>query len=93
MILEPWFIEAIQEECDFFLLVGHMSIRGGDSEWTAIVSAIRVVHPLIPILVFGGHHHIRDCVQEDDRSMSLASGRYMETIGFLSKFGYACSSI
>lgn len=30
---------------------------------------------------------MRDCVQEDARSMSLASGRYMETVGFLSVSG------
>lgn len=66
-------------------LVGHMSIRNeSDSEWTTVFRAIRAVHPLTPILIFGGHHHIRDCKQEDARSMSLASGRYMETVGFMS---------
>jgi hypothetical protein len=29
---------------------------------------------------------IRDCVQEDDYSMSLAAGRYMETVGWMSAF-------
>lgn len=79
-----------------------MSIQAqADSEWTAIFNAIRAVHPITPILIFGGHHHvstlllyapemvltgsqIRDCKQEDARSMSLASGRYMETVGFMS---------
>lgn len=88
MINEPWFQEAIAEEPTFFLLVGHMSVRKEpDSEWTSIVKAIRKVHPLTPIAVFGGHHHIRDCVQEDTFSMSLAAGRYMETVGFMSITG------
>lgn len=88
MIKEPWFQEAIAEEPTFFLLVGHMSIRKEpDSEWTSLVKAIRKVHPLTPIAVFGGHHHIRDCVQEDRFSMSLAAGRYMETVGFMSITG------
>lgn len=75
-----------------------------DSEWATIFNAIRSVHPTVPILIFGGHHHvsplfrrllghkltpwlpqIRDCLQEDARSMSLASGRYMETIGWMSE--------
>ncbi|KAG6875544.1 hypothetical protein C0992_003402 [Termitomyces sp. T32_za158] len=30
---------------------------------------------------YQGHTHIRDCVQLDGRSMSLESGRYMETVG------------
>jgi len=34
-------------------------------------------------LILGGHTHIRDCVQLDNRSMSLESGRYMETVGWL----------
>ncbi|KAI5475343.1 5'-Nucleotidase/apyrase family protein [Pseudohyphozyma bogoriensis] len=88
MIKEAWFQEAIAVRPDFFLLVGHMSIKGqDDSEWTTIFNAIRSVHQDVPILIFGGHHHIRDCVQEDMRSMSLASGRYMETVGFMSVSG------
>jgi hypothetical protein len=30
------------------------------------------------------HLQIRDCVREDRYSMSLAAGRYMETVGFMS---------
>ncbi|ORY78038.1 Metallo-dependent phosphatase-like protein [Leucosporidium creatinivorum] len=85
MVKEPWFLDAIAEEPSFFLLVGHMSIRKEpDSEWSTIVKAIREVHPHTPITVFGGHHHIRDCVREDSNSMSLAAGRYMETVGWMS---------
>jgi len=68
-----------------------------------IYNAIRAAHPTTPILILGGHTHIRDCreslvhqpgfgkrlmgiilVQFDGRSMSLESGRYMETIGWMS---------
>ncbi|KAK4049583.1 hypothetical protein OIV83_004081 [Microbotryomycetes sp. JL201] len=85
MVKEPWFIGAIQDKPSLFLLVGHMSVRKEpDSEWSAVVKAIRKVHSTVPIAIFGGHHHIRDCVQEDPWSMSLAAGRYMETIGFMS---------
>ncbi|GAA5864272.1 hypothetical protein JCM8547_001314 [Rhodosporidiobolus lusitaniae] len=85
MVKEPWFLEAIADKPDFFLFAGHMSIRiEPDSQWSLIVRTIRGLHPRTPVLVFGGHHHIRDCVQEDEYSMSLAAGRYMETIGWMS---------
>ncbi|PPR00075.1 hypothetical protein CVT24_008977 [Panaeolus cyanescens] len=81
MVKESWFAEAIREEPDFFLLVGHMPIARDN--WPLVFNAIRAVHPLTPILILGGHTHIRDCLQLDSRSMSLESGRYMETVGWL----------
>ncbi|GAA5820908.1 hypothetical protein JCM3770_004862 [Rhodotorula araucariae] len=93
MVREPWFQSAIASAPDFFLLVGHMSLRTEpDAEWSAVVRAIREVHPTVPVLVFGGHHHVRDCIQEDAYSMSLAAGRYFETIGFMSVSGLNDSS-
>ncbi|KAJ6460770.1 Metallo-dependent phosphatase-like protein [Mycena vitilis] len=82
MILEPWFVDAIKDEPDVFLLVGHMPVAR--DRWPIVFNAIREVHPTTPILIFGGHSHIRDCLQLDGRSMSLASGRYMETLGWMS---------
>jgi len=82
MVKENWFAEAIADEPDFFLLTGHMPIAG--DKWPYVFNAIRAVHPHTPILIFGGHSHIRDCNQLDGRSMSLESGRYMETVGWMS---------
>ncbi|KAI0821280.1 Metallo-dependent phosphatase-like protein [Irpex lacteus] len=82
MVKEHWFAEAIKEEPDFFLLAGHMPVQ--KDKWPVVFDAIRAVHPTTPILILGGHTHIRDCVQLDGRSMSLESGRYMETVGWLS---------
>ncbi|PLW31410.1 hypothetical protein PCANC_16728 [Puccinia coronata f. sp. avenae] len=82
LVLEPWFKEAIRERPDVFLLAGHMGIT--DADWKIVFSTVRQLHPNVPIIILGGHLHIRDCMQLDDRSMSLASGRYMETIGWLS---------
>ncbi|KIJ33525.1 hypothetical protein M422DRAFT_264454 [Sphaerobolus stellatus SS14] len=81
MVQEAWFKEAIQEQPDVFVLVGHMPVQRDN--WPLVFNAIRAVHPLTPILILGGHTHIRDCVQLDNRSMSLESGRYMETVGWL----------
>ncbi|KAI0369047.1 hypothetical protein BV20DRAFT_424119 [Pilatotrama ljubarskyi] len=82
MVKESWFKEAIKEEPDFFLLVGHMPVR--EDNWPTVFNAVRAVHPTTPILILGGHTHIRDCLQLDGRSIALESGRYMETVGWLS---------
>ncbi|ELU44243.1 vacuolar protein [Rhizoctonia solani AG-1 IA] len=82
MVNESWFKEAIKEEPDLFLLAGHMPVQ--KDKWPLVFDAIRAVHPTTPIVIFGGHTHIRDCVQLDKRSMSLMSGQYMETVGWMS---------
>ncbi|KAL0946122.1 hypothetical protein HGRIS_012387 [Hohenbuehelia grisea] len=82
MVKEEWFARAIKDEPDLFLLAGHMPVSRNN--WPLVFDAIRAVHPYTPIMILGGHDHIRDCVQLDGRSMSLASGRYMETIGWMS---------
>ncbi|KAI5117468.1 hypothetical protein M0805_004071 [Coniferiporia weirii] len=82
MVKEQWFSEAIEEEPDVFLLVGHMPVS--EDNWPVVFNAVRAVHPTTPILIFGGHTHIRDCTQYDGRSMALESGRYMETVGWMS---------
>nr|XP_019012947.1 vacuolar protein [Kwoniella pini CBS 10737]OCF51728.1 vacuolar protein [Kwoniella pini CBS 10737] len=81
---EPWFLEAIKEKPDYFVLVGHMPARGETGEFGPIFDAIRKVHPRVPIYIFGGHTHVRDCVQYDDRSIAVVPGRYLETIAFTS---------
>ncbi|KAG6901258.1 hypothetical protein C0995_014526 [Termitomyces sp. Mi166 len=62
MVNEKWFSDAIMEEPDLFLLAGHMPI-GKDSlnKWPLVFNAIRALHPYTPILILGGHTHIRDC--------------------------------
>nr|GAT50896.1 predicted protein [Mycena chlorophos] len=84
LVRESWFLDTIVDEPDLFLLVGHNPVEGRSSNWQVIFDTIRKLHPTTPITIFGGHLHIRDCVQLDDRSMSLASGRYMETVGWMS---------
>lgn len=82
LVAEKWFQEVIEEEPDFFLLLGHMAVY--EDNWPVVFAAIRQRHPNTPIFIFGGHTHIRDCVMLDDRSMALESGRYMETVGWMS---------
>ncbi|KAJ7097726.1 Metallo-dependent phosphatase-like protein [Mycena belliarum] len=82
MVKEAWFADAIKDEPDLFLLAGHMPVSR--DKWPLVFNAIRTLHPTTPILILGGHTHIRDCLQLDGRSMSLESGRYMETVGWMS---------
>ncbi|WAQ82282.1 hypothetical protein PtA15_2A599 [Puccinia triticina] len=85
LVKEPWFKEAIRDKPDVFLLAGHMGVQ--DPNWKRVLATIRDMHPEVPVIILGGHFHIRDCRQLDDRSMSLASGRYMETLGWMSLSG------
>ncbi|KAL3440727.1 Metallo-dependent phosphatase-like protein [Aspergillus insuetus] len=82
-VKEGWFQGAIlDDEVDLFLVVGHVPVHS--PEYNAVFTAIRAIHPTTPIQFFGGHYHIRDCAQYDSNAYGLASGRFMETIGFMS---------
>lgn len=90
-VKEEWFQEAIREaDVDLFLVAGHLPVRS--KEATVLFQAIRSVRWDIPIQFLGGHFHIRDYVQFDDRAAGLASGRFMETIGFVSIDGLSTAS-
>ncbi|KAI9267432.1 Metallo-dependent phosphatase-like protein [Sporodiniella umbellata] len=85
-IAKPWFKQSLRtHEADIVVLIGHVGIRF--DEFYHIIAAIRSEYPSIPIAVLGGHTHIRDFVQYDGRAAGIESGRYMETIGFLSVSG------
>lgn len=89
-VKEKWFQEAIKDEdIDLFLIIGHVPVHS--SEYSTIFQEIRNLHPETPIQFFGGHLHIRDFARYDSRAYGLASGRFMETIGFLSIDGLTAS--
>lgn len=85
-VQEKWFQDAIREkEVDLFLIIGHVDIRA--PEFEVILKAIRKANWDTPIQFFGGHRHVRDFKTFDSTAHAIASGRYMETIGFLSMEG------
>ena len=87
-IKETWFQEAIRDrDVDLFLVSGHVPLRS--EEFKAIFKAIREVQWDTPIQFFGGHTHVRDFSKYDSKAFALESGRYMETIGFMSITGLA----
>lgn len=81
-IKEQWFQDAIREKPDVFVVIGHVGLRM--EEFRTIFTALRKQNWHTPIAFFGGHAHVRDALSYDSQSLALASGRYLETIGWMS---------
>ncbi|KAG6003153.1 hypothetical protein E4U21_002307 [Claviceps maximensis] len=81
-VKEQWFQNAIREKPDLFVVIGHVGLRM--EEYRTIFKALRKQNWHTPIAMFGGHAHVRDTRRFDLRSLAMASGRYFETIGFMS---------
>ncbi|KAK3395512.1 Metallo-dependent phosphatase-like protein [Sordaria brevicollis] len=84
-IKEAWFQDAIRENPDVFVIIGHVGVKM--PEFKEIFTAIRKQNWFTPILFFGGHVHVRDATAYDLKSFAIASGRYFETIGWMSVDG------
>lgn len=84
-IQEEWFQEAIREKPDLFVVAGHVGLRM--EEFELIFKTIRDQNWYTPIAILGGHAHVRDFKKFDDNAYAIASGRYMETIGWMSVDG------
>ena len=54
-----------------------------DPSWLSVLEAIRAFHPSTPIVIHAGHAHVRACRRPEKRSIVVAAGRYMETVGHL----------
>ncbi|KAH3900074.1 related to 5^ nucleotidase [Saccharomycodes ludwigii] len=88
-ITKEWFQQVIQRydetQVDLIIVFGHLPITDVENrEINYLHSFLRSVYPNIVIQYFGGHSHIRDFVQFDAKSTGLQSGRFCETVGFLS---------
>lgn len=82
-VKEQWFQEAIRDDdVDLFVVIGHVPVQS--KEFEVIFREIRSVRWDTPIHFFGGHQHIRDYAKYDAKAYGLASGRFLETVGFLS---------
>ncbi|KAI0967893.1 ser/Thr protein phosphatase family [Xylaria arbuscula] len=81
-IKQEWFQNAIREKPDLFVVIGHVGLRM--QEFEQIFKVIRDANWYTPIAFLGGHAHVRDARKFDDKALAIASGRYFETIGWLS---------
>lgn len=89
IMTRDWFKEMLERhpenELDMLLIFGHVPITDHENhELEQVHEYLRKFYPNIIIQYFGGHSHIRDFVILDDKSSCLQSGRYSETVGFLS---------
>jgi hypothetical protein len=96
MVKQQWFKDALtcDDPVDIYLLIGHNPARPTvtSSTFTTVYEAIRAERPGTPIQIFGGHNHIRDFAIYDDKTTALGSGRYCETLGWLSISGIESAS-
>lgn len=87
-IHQLWFNEVLEEyppeSVDLVLVVGHIPVDRRWSEVGFLHAKLRDRYPHAKIQYFGGHSHIRDFAVYDDVSTGLQSGRFCETVGFLS---------
>lgn len=65
--------------------MGHTGVRF--EEFKVALKAIREYYPYLPVAVLGGHVHVRDFAIYDGWAAGIASGRYLETVGFFSLDG------
>jgi hypothetical protein len=79
---QEWFQTAIREKPDLFVVIGHVGLRM--KEFEQVFKAIRGQNWFTPIAFLGGHAHVRDARKFDDKAVAIASGRYFETIGWMS---------
>jgi 2',3'-cyclic-nucleotide 2'-phosphodiesterase (5'-nucleotidase family) len=86
-IKEEWFQNAIREKPDVFVVIGHIGLRM--DEIKQIYNEIRKQNWFTPIAFFAGHAHVRDAISLDAKTFGIASGRYFETIGWMSIDGIA----
>lgn len=84
-IKEDWFQIAIREKPDIFVVIGHIGLRM--DEIKQIFTEIRKQNWFTPIAIFAGHAHVRDAISLDAKTFGIASGRYFETIGWMSVDG------
>ncbi|SCU83494.1 LAMI_0C03444g1_1 [Lachancea mirantina] len=86
---KEWFAQLLKdhpaEEIDVLVVFGHMPITDPqDREINHLHTILRKFYPNTVIQYFGGHSHIRDFAVLDSMSTGLQSGRFAETLGFLS---------
>ncbi|PNY23455.1 Uncharacterized protein TCAP_06593 [Tolypocladium capitatum] len=96
MVKERWFTEALacSEPVDLFILFGHNPAHPNapTSTFKIVFDAIRSAHPQTPVQMLGGHSHIRDFAVYDDAAVAIESGRYCETLGWMSMSGFDASN-
>jgi 2',3'-cyclic-nucleotide 2'-phosphodiesterase (5'-nucleotidase family) len=92
-VKEKWFLDALKSgPVDLILVAGHVQLNlttwaGQEFRWILDAARKNPSTNTTFVVFFGGHSHVRDFREFDDRAYGLQSGRYGETVGFLSLSG------
>ena len=91
-VQERWFQDALKDpDIDLILVAGHVHLQNNTqwagTEFPLILNATHKLKPKARVLCFGGHSHVRDFKVYGERAFGIQSGRYMETVGFMSISG------
>ncbi len=89
MVKKQWLSDLLSyysqnKQVDILVVFGHLPVSHQWTEAGLLHHYLRTFFPDTFIQYFGGHSHIRDFAIYDNRSSALQSGRYCETVGFLS---------
>lgn len=92
MIQEDWFQDAVnRQDIDLFVVIGHNPVKPGipksESSFPLLMETLRKTRPEIPVQGFGGHTHRRDFHIYDNMSSAIESGKYCDTVGWISLDG------
>ncbi|ODQ66484.1 Metallo-dependent phosphatase [Nadsonia fulvescens var. elongata DSM 6958] len=88
-VQQDWFQDLLRSrefDIDIFVLVTHIPVRDFP-ELEVIVNEIRKYYLDTPIQIFGAHTHVRDFTIFDDKAYAIESGRFLETVGWVSVKG------
>lgn len=88
ILQQKWFQDIIEQfpelKVDILVVVGHIPVTPEWKEIMVLHRFLRKMYPNIKIQYFGGHSHIRDFAVYDDNLTALESGRFCETVGWVS---------
>lgn len=88
VIEQDWFLEVLKQHpadsVDLLVVFGHIPVAHSWKELTQLHAFLRKHYPTLKIQYFGGHSHIRDFTVFDSNLTGLQSGRFCETLGFVS---------
>lgn len=82
-----WFLDVLEshlDKVDLIVINGHTPITPTWDEFYLVHQVIRKYYPNTKIQYFGGHSHIRDFRVFDGLLTGIQSGRFCETVGWLS---------
>ncbi|KAJ5103460.1 hypothetical protein N7532_003989 [Penicillium argentinense] len=92
MIQESWFKDAVNRvDIDLFVFIGHNPGKPGipksESSFPLLMKTLRDTRPEVPVQGFGGHTHRRDFHVYDKKSSAIESGKYCDTVSWISLDG------